>query len=405
MPKVILRDKVGGVTALPAETGQSLVDVLRLAGVPLNAVITQVNGALASEDSVLLGADDVVEVFQARHYDMSVTRAPSQRKYAAVNPVYTKSILFDDQGNLEVRSEQFDRESYPQFVETVFVESVLSSQTIRHGDRIVLGLSGGRDSIALLKLLERTRDRLPDFSMTALTVTGLPDWEESATFQAAVDACRRLGIEHVIATAEEVQDVFSLKVPFVEAMTRVVASDRASSTMVIAHHVLRRLIEIEAGKRNVSDVAWGFNADDLLASMVTWWMSGFRMGGLPVRQLGDFRYTFPLYRITKKELTLYLELTEPEWNRQGAPGRFTTGPDERSMAYSIADHLLGLWPGADYYAFNAFANMQKYMEPMVSEQCGNCGGAIIPQPGYPGPKNLCDVCDVFSRMELVRARS
>ena len=54
MPKVILRDKVGGVTALPAETGQSLVDVLRLAGVPLNAVITQVNGALASEDSVLL---------------------------------------------------------------------------------------------------------------------------------------------------------------------------------------------------------------------------------------------------------------------------------------------------------------------------------------------------------------
>ena len=404
MPKVILRDKVGGVTALPAETGQSLVDVLRLAGVPLNAVMTQVNGELASEDSVLLGADDVVEVFQARHYDMGVTRAPSERKYAAVKPVYTKSILFDDKGDLEVRREQFDRDSYPKFVESVFIESVTSGQTIRDGDRIVLGLSGGRDSIALLKLLEQTRDRLPDFSMTALTVTGLPDWEESATYQAAVDACRRLGMEHVIATAEEVQDVFQLKVPFIDAMTAVVASDRSASIMVIAHQVLRRLIENEAGKRGLNDIAWGFNADDLLASMVTFWMSGFRMGGLPIRQLGDFRYTFPLYRITKKELTLYLQLTEPDWNRQGAPGRFTTGPDERSMAYSIADHLLDLWPGADYYAFNAFANMQNYMQPIVSEKCENCGGAIMPQVGYPGPKNLCDVCDVFSRLELVRAR-
>ena len=404
MPKVILRDKVGGVTALPAEAGQSLVDLLRLAGVPLNAVMTQVNGKLVSEDSVLIGADDVVEVFQVRHYDMAVTRAPSQRKYAAVDPVYTKSILFDDKGDLEVRSEQFDRNSYPQFVESVFIDSVTSGQTIRDGDRIVLGLSGGRDSIALLKLLEQTRDRLPAFEMTALTVTGLPDWEESATFQAAVYACQRLGIEHVIATAENVEDVFALKVPFIEAMTQVVASDRSASIMVIAHQVLRRLIEIEAGKRGVTDIAWGFNADDLLASLVTWWMSGFRMGGLPVRQLGDIRYTFPLYRITKKELTLYLELTEPDWNRQGAPGRFTTGPDERSMAYAVADHLLGLWPGADYYAFNAFNNMQRYQQPLATEQCGICGGAFIPQAGYPGPKNLCDVCDVFSRMELVRAR-
>jgi len=404
MPKVVLRDKVGGVTTLPAETGQSLVDVLRLAGVPLNAVMTQVNGELASEDSVLLGADDVVEVFQARHYDMNVTRAPSERKYAAVKPVYTKSVLFDDKGDLEVRREQFDRDSYPKFIESVFIESVKSGQTIRDGDRIVLGLSGGRDSIALLKLLEQTRDRLPDFEMTALTVTGLPDWEESATFQAAVDACRRIGIEHVIATAEEVQDVFNLKVPFIDAMTKVVASDRSASIMVIAHQVLRRLIENEAGKRGLNDIAWGFNADDLLASLVTYWMSGFRMGGLPIRQLGDFRYTFPLYRITKKELTLYLQLTEPDWNRQGAPGRFTTGPDERSMAYSIADHLLDLWPGADYYAFNAFSNMQNYMQPIVSEKCENCGGTIMPQVGYPGPKNLCDVCDVFSRLELVRAR-
>ncbi len=63
---------------------------------------------------------------------------------------------------------------------------------------------------------------------------------------------------------------------------------------------------------------------------------------------------FPLFRITKKELTLYLEIVAPELNRQGTPGRFTTGPQERSMAYAITDHLHDLWPGIDYYVFEAY---------------------------------------------------
>ena len=404
MPRVTLRDKVGGTVPLAAEAGQTLLELLRVNGIPVNAVMTKVNGTLVAEDTVVVGADDVIEVIQVRHYDMNVTRDPSRRKYAAVDPVYTKSVVFDERGDLEVRSEQFDAASFPKFVEDVFVDSVHSAGTIREGERIVLGLSGGRDSIALLKLLERTRDRLPPFTMTALTITGLPDWEESATFRAAVDACHRLGLEHDIATAEDVQNVFSLAMPFVDAMTKVVASDRAASTMVIGHQVLRRMLEVNAARRGVGTVAWGFNADDLLASLVTWWMSGYRMGGLPIREIGDFRYVFPLYRITKKELTIYLELVAPEWNKQGAPGRFTTGPGERSMSYAVADHLLDLWPGADYYAFNAYAQMQKYMAPMDVELCTNCGGEVVVQVGVPAPPQFCDVCDVFARMDLLQVR-
>lgn len=404
MPRVILRDKIGGSQSLPAEPGETLLDLLRVQGIPVNAVMTRVNGKIVAEDGVVIQADDLIEIIQVRHYDMQVTRAPSRRRYAAVEPVYTKSVSFDDHGRVEVRSEQFDAAALPRYVEDVFVDSVLSAGTIRAGDEIVLGLSGGRDSIALLKLLERTRDRLPEFTMTALTITGLPDWEESETFRAAVSACERLGMVHDIATAEDVQNVFSLNRPFVDAMNVVVASDRSAATMVIGHQVLRRMLEVNAARRGVATVAWGFNADDLLASLVTWWMSGYRMGPLPIREIGDFRYTFPLYRITKKELTLYLELVAPEWNRQGAPGRFTTGPDERSMSYAIADHLLELWPGADYYAFSGFAEMQKYFVPQELQLCTNCGGETVTQIDVAAPPGLCDVCDVFSRLELIKTR-
>ena len=68
------------------------------------------------------------------------------------------------------------------------------------------------------------------------------------------------------------------------------------------------MLEVEARARGAGVIAFGFNADNLVATMVTWLTSGFRMGGIPVREIGDMRYVFPLYRITKKELTLYLEL-------------------------------------------------------------------------------------------------
>jgi tRNA(Ile)-lysidine synthase TilS/MesJ len=271
---------------------------------------------------------------------------------------------------------------------------------VRPGDSIVIGLSGGRDSVAYLTLLERTKDRLPQAQMTAVTITGLPDWEEPATFAAARESGERLGIEQVIVTASDVERVFRLRGRFVDAMNEIVAGEGNHLTMVIGHQVLRRMLEVEARERDATMVAFGFNADDLVASMVTWFTSGFRMGGIPVREIGGMRYIFPLYRVTKKELTLYLELVAPELNRQGTQGRFTSGPDERSMSYAITDHLFDLWPGIDYYLFSSFETMQRYMFPMIEATCRICQGVYLLQEGVANAPDLCDVCDFFARREL-----
>lgn len=396
MASVYFLTKLGTTEELTASPGQPLTDVLRRHGIPLNAVLTSRNGQIVAEDTVVVGASDVIEVKQVRFYDLDVARRPKTVVYGTPNPVYTKKIMFDTSGSLEHRCEQLDADGFVQYVEEAFVQSYVMSAR----ERVVIGLSGGRDSVAFLTLLERTRDRLPDIDMTAVTITGLPDWEEPATFEAARASGERLGIEQVIVTAADVERVFRLRLPFVEAMNQVVAGDGAHLTMVIGHQVLRRMLEEDAFGRGASTVAFGFNADDLVASMVTWYTTGFRMGGIPRRQIGGMQYVFPLYRITKKELTLYLELVAPELNRQGTPGRFTTGPDERSMSYAVTDHLFDLWPGVDYYLFSAFENMQRYMFPMVEAKCRYCGGVYLLQEGMPNAVDVCDVCDFFARREL-----
>ncbi|MFF0312686.1 hypothetical protein ACFYSC_35125 [Streptosporangium sp. NPDC004379] len=401
MVHVVFHNKVGGSENLAAAPGQPLTAVLAAHGIPLNAVLTTRNGQIVPEQTTIVGEDDLIEVRQVRHYDLDVTRRPARTVYGTPDPVYVKSVLFDTLGRLEQRVEQFDAEGFVRYVEETFVQSVLRGEVLRQGDSVVIGLSGGRDSVAFLKLLERTRDRLPAFTMTSVTITGLPDWEEPATFAAARASAEGLGIDQVIVDATDIERVFKLRRPFVEAMNSVVAGDANHLTMVVGHQVLRRMLEDHAQRIGAGTVAFGFNADDLVASMVTWMTSGYRMGGIPVREIGGMRYIFPLYRIPKKELTLYLELVAPELNRQGTPGRFTTGPQERSMAYAMADHLYDLWPGIDYYLFEAFANMQRYMFPLVEDKCRVCEGVYVMQEGVPGnPAGLCDVCDFFARREF-----
>jgi tRNA(Ile)-lysidine synthase TilS/MesJ len=400
LSSVFFRTKVGTTEQLAASPGQPLTDVLRLHGIPRNAILAWRNGKIVAEDTTVIEPGDVIELRQVRHYDLDVVRRPKRQVYGESDPLYTKSVLFDTDGSLETRCEQLTPDGFVAYVEEAFVQGIVGKQVMRPDDSVVIGLSGGRDSVAYLTLLERTRDRLPPARMTAVTITGLPDWEEPATFAAARESGERLGIEQVIVTAEDVERVFRLRGRFVDAMNEIVAGEGSHLTMVIGHQVLRRMLEVEARDRDAGVVAFGFNADDLVASMVTWFTSGFRMGGIPVREIGGTRYIFPLYRITKKELTLYLELVAPELNRQGTPGRFTTGPDERSMSYAITDHLFDLWPGIDYYLFSSFENMQRYMFPMIESTCRICEGVYLLQEGVSNAPDLCDVCAFFARREL-----
>jgi tRNA(Ile)-lysidine synthase TilS/MesJ len=400
--QVVFRKKDGTSERLDAGAGTPLPELLRRAGIPINAVLVRVNGQLEAAETARLEADDFVEISQVRHYDLDVTRRPPRKLDAAPNPVYTKSVLFQHHGTVEVCSEQLAAKEFLSYIEGTFVQVVEDSGMFGGAPHIVTGLSGGRDSVAFLKLLSRVRPDLPDFEMTAVTVTGLPDWEEPATLDAALAVARGLGIEHVFVRPEEIEQTFQLCDSLEEAMNVVAASVSSDLVMVFVHHIMRRMVEVTAAQRGTRTVALGLNADDLVSSLVTWFTSGYQMGEIPIRNVGSFRYLFPLYRITKKELTLYLELVDQTLSRQGSPGRFTTGPRERSLAYAITDHLLDLWPGIDYYLFDAFARMQAYFAPAVTAECEICRGTFQLQRELDMARTLCDVCEHFVRMKLSR---
>src|SRR5262249_14424268 len=149
--------------SLPATAGMTIKDLLRANGIPNNAVLTRLNGDIVAEKTVV-GPNDLVEIKQVRHYDLNVTRRPTTRVLPSANkPVYSKSILFDDGGTLEVQTEDMDGPAYIDYVEQIFSASVTDHGLLAPDKPAVVGLSGGRDSVAFLKLLERCADRIGRF--------------------------------------------------------------------------------------------------------------------------------------------------------------------------------------------------------------------------------------------------
>lgn len=78
-----------------------------------------------------------------------------------------------------------------------FRKTVREFSLIRKGDRIAVGLSGGKDSCALLHSLSLLRKDLP-FEMVAITINeGIAGYREK-TLKIAKRECEGLGIEHVV---------------------------------------------------------------------------------------------------------------------------------------------------------------------------------------------------------------
>ena len=186
-------------------------------------------------------------------------------------------------------------------VEARVLGSVTREQMIAPGDRVAVGLSGGKDSTALLLLLHRF---LPALGATPVAVTideGIAGYREE-TLRAAQDLAGELGVEHAIVTFADL---------FGEDLDAILVGRESQGCTVCG--VLRRRALVEAVKRvGATKLATGHNLDDEAQSVL---MNVLR-GDLPrlrqdtsTGQPGHFVPRIkPLAVLSEKEIVTYLLL-------------------------------------------------------------------------------------------------
>lgn len=205
------------------------------------------------------------------------------------------------------------------------IESVRSTvaahSMFRRGERVLIGVSGGPDSLALLSVLVALAPERRLHLRAAYVDHGLRP--ASARKEAAF--VRRMGKRWGVP---------------VRVVSRKVKRGKGESLESAARRVRYGALTALAKKSGCGVIAVGHNADDQAETVLMWLIRGSGTAGLsgipPVREEGELRIVRPLLDCLRKEILAYLR-------RQGLrPLQDESNRSTRFLRNRIRHHLLGL---------------------------------------------------------------
>ncbi len=166
---------------------------------------------------------------------------------------------------------------------------------INTGDKIAVGLSGGKDSVTLLYILAGLKRFYPNpFELCAITVDmGLKDTSEDEK-QSLVQLCEQLGVEYRVVKTDIAEIIFDVR--------------KESSPCSLCSKMRRGALNNAAIEMGCNKLALGHHADDLIE---TFFLSMFYEGRLstfePVSHMDRSNVTLirPMIYIEEKDIRAF----------------------------------------------------------------------------------------------------
>ena len=151
-------------------------------------------------------------------------------------------------------------------------KAITDHQLIEHGDRVMVGLSGGKDSWALLQVLDVLRRRAPiDFSLVAVNIdSGYEGYEHRKLTETCAERGWELHVEHT-QIGEAIEDIL----------------DESATPCSLCARLRRGALYRLAAQVGATKIALGHHADDFIETLL---LNVFFQGALkamPARLVSD----------------------------------------------------------------------------------------------------------------------
>ena len=273
------------------------------------------------------------------------------------------------------------------------IKDIRKYKLIEKGDKVLLGLSGGKDSVMLLDVLNSLRKR-NIIDIIAVTIDeGIHGYREEGVEIAARNA-RKLGVEHRIVTFKE---YFGKTLDDIIAQNTLKEGRRNACTYcgVFRRWIFNRV----AREEGATKIATGHNLDDETQSIVMSYLEGnihnlTRIG--PKSETKNEMFTIkikPLREIPEKEIGLYVIAKELEVHFAGCP---YAGESFRAEVGSFLKQLSNEHPTIMYSTLRGFDKMKPVLKKEFSTEslvrgCEKCG--------EPSAARLCKVCSFLESWE------
>jgi len=254
-----------------------------------------------------------------------------------------------------------------------------------HDSRIAVGLSGGKDSLTLLRLLHELEEGWPSSELMAVCVDeGVVGYRDEA-LRIAERSCRQLGVEMKTVSFREL---------FGETMDEIAARDRELGACSYCGVLRRRALNTAAASMGADRLATGHNLDDMAQTVMlnvlrgdVTRLEGFDPGG---RELGGYvRRVKPLCEVPERETTLFAYLNGLEFQGVRCP---YAEEAMRSDVRRFLNQMEAKRPGTKFIVYNTGLKLASSGRVEVSGVCPICGSVTT--------GGVCRVCELTGRAEI-----
>jgi len=258
-------------------------------------------------------------------------------------------------------------------------KTISKHKMFQWNSRIAVGVSGGKDSLALLHMLSQIEEEYPHSELVALSVDeGVEGYRDEA-LALAREACRELGVEMVEVGFQE---LFGVTIDGIASQPRELGVCSYCG-------VLRRRALNEAAKKVGADVlATGHNLDDMAQTVLLNVLRGdhhrlnqFDPGGSQVE--GFVRRVKPLCQVPERETTLYAYLNGLRFQSHTCP---YAGEAMRNDVRRFLNQMEEKRPGTKFMVYRTGLRLKAQGEPRPIGRCTLCGA--------PSPQPICRSCQL-----------
>lgn len=232
-----------------------------------------------------------------------------------------------------------------------FGRATLGYSMLEDGDRILVALSGGKDSLTLLQLMaERSRIYKPRISVVAAHVT-MVNIPYKANIEYLQNFCQESGIElHVLESGFDA------------------STDTRKSPCFLCSWNRRKALFTLAQEIGCNKIALGHNMDDFIETMLmNMTFQGAFSAMAPVMQMEKFPITVirPLCLVNENDVEAYARECSFPPQRKNCPYE---NDSNRKVMKDLLAHLETLNPEARYNIWGAMSNIQTELLPPKTEK-------------------------------------
>jgi len=266
---------------------------------------------------------------------------------------------------------------------------------LERNDYTLLAVSGGKDSVVMMRILAKIERDFPEADLIAFTIDeGVPGYREIGLKIARRNA-ELLGLRHEVCSFK---DFYGYSLPEI-----VKEAERRGSP----HHactycgVLRRkILNVKGKELGVTKIATAHNLDDESQTILMNIVRGdinrlVRVVALEsMRQPGFIPRIKPMRLIPEAEIALYAYLAGVELYSVDCPYARTSFRDEFRR---FLNELESRHPGIKYSIVSSFEKivevLSKSIEPVKLNHCKYCG--------EPTTKDVCRACELLEQIGLL----